>query len=110
MVPGDLIEWVYDGTDIPVACNEEVYSSTMKTYVPVGSDMVHMLMHRDGETYYWLNQMGLFYAGEDDLYTRLLNDSYEKVALRVRVVLCQDRIYWRYETRRRDISQTHKIW
>jgi len=64
--PGDLIEWVYEYDSFLAVEGEELYSSIEKRYVPIGSNLVHMCIDIDDETYSWLNEKGLFHAHVDD--------------------------------------------
>ena len=63
MKPGDMIEWVYcdKSTVLP---REEIYSSTMKNWIPV--DEPSLLISITKDEYMWLNSKGLFHALVDD--------------------------------------------
>ena len=58
--PGDLIEWLrpYNGSDI---CEyEEMWSLTMKKYVPIGK--LALCIHVDDDVYSWLVDGRVFNA------------------------------------------------
>jgi hypothetical protein len=65
MKPGDLIEWAYNRNFLPVRKNEELWSTPMKRWIPIG---VHpmMLISITDEFCYWLTPDGLFHARRDD--------------------------------------------
>jgi len=68
--PGDLIEWIHGYTENPITLvgeDEEFYSSIQDADVPVGSNLVHMCVYNDGETYSWLNERGVFRAHIHDV-------------------------------------------
>jgi hypothetical protein len=64
--PGDLIEWAYEATDRPVSVDERLWSTPLQRYVPIGSDMIHMLVAVDSDHIMWFNSRGLFHARVDD--------------------------------------------
>ena len=66
MKPGDIIEWVYKQTDKLVAEDEELWSTPMSRWVPIGSSLVHTLISINDERISWLNEKGLFHARVDD--------------------------------------------
>lgn len=68
MVPGDLIEWFYESSREVVDRSEELWSSLLKQWVPIGSSHVHTLVSIDKEQISWLNEKGLFHARVDDVY------------------------------------------
>ena len=66
MKPGDMIEWVYKNSNQRVYHNEQLWSSTMCCYVPIGE--LSLLVSITDEIYVWLNPntIGLFHARVDD--------------------------------------------
>jgi hypothetical protein len=64
MFPGDMIEWAYTANDKVVRKDEELWSSTMIQWVPIGHPA--LLVHVDEHTYSWLTPKGLFHARVDD--------------------------------------------
>jgi hypothetical protein len=65
MKPGDLIKWYYDHNNEIVRTNEELWSSLMQKWVPIG--IVSTLLHQDNKTYSWINSKGCFRARVDDI-------------------------------------------
>jgi hypothetical protein len=82
--PGDLIEWSYRHIDKPVYPDEELWSSTEKKWVPIGSGMTHLCVSCDEETITWLNEKGLFHARVDDTRVRRCRRALKGVIPRVR--------------------------
>lgn len=68
MVPGDLIEWVYKSSHMVVDKDEEMWSTLMHDWVPIGSGLVHTLISIDNEQITWMNEEGLFHARTDDAW------------------------------------------
>ena len=66
MKPGDLIEWTYKSNGQPVIVGEELWSTPLKRWVPIGGEQVHLLISITDETIVWLNDKGLFHARVDD--------------------------------------------
>jgi hypothetical protein len=64
IVPGDMIEWVYNSNKRRVDVNEQLYSTVMKQWVSIGRPA--LLIHIDEHTYSWLSPTGLFHARVDD--------------------------------------------
>ena len=64
IVPGDVIEWVYKFDGVAVLSNEELWSSTMECWVPIGGTA--LLISVDDETYSWLGPEGFLRARADD--------------------------------------------
>jgi len=64
MKPGDLIEWYYEYNKQPVLQNEELWSSLMNCWIPIG--IISTLLQQDSETYSWINSKGCFHARVDD--------------------------------------------
>ena len=62
--PGDMVEWVYQSTGKPVKKDEELYSTTMEDWVPIGAPV--FLVAATDETFSWLTPKGLFHARVDD--------------------------------------------
>lgn len=69
MKPGDMIEWV-DKTSTLVHKREELWSSVMYKWVPVGGT-THLLIALNDDNLTWLNDKGLFHARVDDTGGRL---------------------------------------
>jgi hypothetical protein len=80
--PGDLIEWAYRRDGKPVSEDEELWSSVEQRWVPIGPDLTHLCVSRDGKTITWLNEKGLFRVHKDDITT------YKSFPTRVEVVPC----------------------
>lgn len=66
MVPGDIIEWIYEGTHMKVGQNATLWSSKMKYWAMVGSQHTHVLVSINGEQITWMNDHGLFVARRGD--------------------------------------------
>ena len=66
MKPGDLIEWIYDYNLSPADEREMLWSTVEMRYVPIGCELVHMLISCDNMTYSWLNGRGIFCASVND--------------------------------------------
>ena len=66
MKPGDLIEWIYDYNLSPADEREMLWSTVERRYVPIGCELVHLLISCNTETYSWLNQRGIFSASVHD--------------------------------------------
>jgi hypothetical protein len=64
--PGDLIKWINEATDQHISVDEELWSTPLCRYVPIGSKFVHMLMAIDNDHITWFNSRGIFYAHVDD--------------------------------------------
>lgn len=64
-VPGDLIEWVYNSSNVVVSEDEIFWSSTMNQFVPIGCPA--LLISYTGDKCSWLSKKGLF-SGECNLY------------------------------------------
>lgn len=67
MNPGELIEWMFESSREVVAKDEELWSSLLKQWVPIGSGLVHTLISIDSEQIMWMNEEGLFRARVDDV-------------------------------------------
>jgi hypothetical protein len=65
MKPGDLIEWSYKHNKKLVYSDEEIWSTIMKCWVPIG--IVSTLLHCDKKTYSWFNSKGCFRVRVDDV-------------------------------------------
>jgi hypothetical protein len=70
MKPGDLIEWVYKCNSKPVHESEQIWSTPMQCWIPVGIHPTILTSITD-EFYVWLNPNGLFHARMDDTYARV---------------------------------------
>ena len=68
--PGDIIEWVHNQDDKPVNEQEELYSTPMNRWVPIGSRLIHTLISIDDEQIAWVNEKGLFHARRNNIGTR----------------------------------------
>ena len=64
--PGDLIEWIYTREKRLVIADETLWSRIENSYVPIGSNLVHICVAVDDEAYSWLNEKGLFHACKHD--------------------------------------------
>jgi hypothetical protein len=65
--PGDLIEWVYNYSNLLVYPGERLWSSVKKEWVPIGRELTHLCVSCDDKTITWLNEKGLFLARKDDM-------------------------------------------
>jgi hypothetical protein len=65
MKPGDLIEWVYKRNSKPVHESEQIWSMSMKNWIPISVRPAVLISITD-EFYVWLNPNGLFHACRDD--------------------------------------------
>ena len=72
MKPGDTIEWTYKFSGMLVHKDEILWSNADGRYVPIGGEMVHLLVSVNDETYSWINEKGLFHARVDDSVGRRL--------------------------------------
>jgi hypothetical protein len=83
MKPGDLIEWVYKRNSQPVRENEQLWSTPMNRWIPIG---VHpmMLISITDEFYSWLTPEGLFHARVDDMATNNRRERELRVVPRAR--------------------------
>ena len=85
--PGDMIEWTYKSNSKVVVTEEEIWSTPLERWVPIGGDMVHLLISITGDTIVWLNSKGLFHARVDDTLARLLGEARRRVVPREHVVV-----------------------
>ena len=85
MVPGNIIEWTYKRNGRRVINREQLWSTLMKRWVPIGSSLVHTLVSIDGERISWLNEEGCFYAHVDDLEPTAAALTYGQVVPRKRI-------------------------
>ena len=94
MKPGDMIEWVYKNSNQRVYHNEQLWSSTMRCYVPIGE--LSLLVSITDEIYVWLNPntIGLFHARVDDCEVQIARPHYGKIVPRARVLMtfCEYRV------------------
>ena len=97
MKPGDLIEWAYVHSGETVLKEEIMWSSVNGCYVPVGSDMSHMVISYHDEVLTWVNDRGVFqsYVGESG------RKSKSQLPIRIfpRILLWLHNIYYSRETR-----------
>lgn len=86
MVPGDVIEWTQTikRHKFNVPMDTFLWSSTMHRYVPIGSNLTHILVSIDNERMSWLNERGLFHAYVDDTSPGLIDHLGRKVLSRKR--------------------------
>jgi hypothetical protein len=68
MKPGDMIEWVYKFNKSPVLSSEELWSTPMQRWVPIGKPA--LLVGLTFEQYFWLLPKGLFHARVNDIRRR----------------------------------------
>lgn len=68
MNPGDLIEWFYNDNDKAVNKDEELWSSSMQRWVPIGGTA--FLISTAWKKYTWLSKEGLFSAEAINHVTR----------------------------------------
>jgi len=68
MKPGDLIEWMCKSNNELVISDEELWSTPMQAHVPIGSNMLHLLVSITDEHIYWFNEKGFFHARVDDAW------------------------------------------
>jgi hypothetical protein len=61
MKPGDLIEWVYKSDSQSVNKHEELWSTPLRRWVPIGIQPAILVSITD-EFYSWLTTRGLFHA------------------------------------------------
>jgi hypothetical protein len=64
MKPGDLIEWYYNSPKKLVIQTEQLWSSLMQQWIPIG--IISTLLYQDKETYGWTNSKGCFCARMND--------------------------------------------
>jgi hypothetical protein len=64
MKPGDLIEWFYRCDDCAVLVNEQLWSSTMRDWVPICG--VNLLIGTADGTLTWLHSTGGMYRARTD--------------------------------------------
>lgn len=64
---GNLIKWMYVRRHVVEPVDDDyMYSTTMKEFVPIGTNHVHLIIRNDGETYTWMNSFGIFHAHVND--------------------------------------------
>lgn len=63
---GDRIEWTYKRNGRLVTGREQLWSTIMNCYVPIGSSLIHTLVSIDDEQITWVNEEGCFHARVDD--------------------------------------------
>ena len=83
MRPGEIIEWAYKYSGEPVT-KEKLWSSVEDRWVPIGSELMHVLVSIDDETMTWMNEKGLFHARVDDTRRGPLRQSTAPVVPRAR--------------------------
>lgn len=67
IVPGDMIEWVYEYNNAVVDKNENLWSSTMNQFIPIGAPSLLISVTED--KFSFLSEKGLFHALRTDLWT-----------------------------------------
>ena len=82
MKPGDMIEWVDRSSGNVIRHNEEIWSTPMKQWVPVGG--IAFLISITEDTYMWLSDKGLFHARVDDIQKARVSMAQAGVVPRVR--------------------------
>jgi hypothetical protein len=82
--PGDLIEWIYEGSYKLVSHDEKLWSTLLQRYVPIGSELVHILIAVDNDRLVWLNSKGLFHANIADARTNVRTNAARWVVPRSR--------------------------
>ena len=58
--PGDLIEWVFVGGNGRVPAEELAWSTVLDSWVPIGSQHMHMVVAVNDDEILWINDLGLF--------------------------------------------------
>ena len=64
MKPGDMIEWAYKSSGNVVTPDEELWSTPMQQWVPIGCEALLISITKD--MYMWLSDKRLFHARVDD--------------------------------------------
>lgn len=64
MKPGDMIEWVYKHNSTVVDKDEELWSTLMYKWIPIGTPAI--LISVTEHECFWLSEKGLFSASSDD--------------------------------------------
>ncbi len=67
MLPGDLIEWLYQRDRRAVPPTEQLWSEPMQQWVPIGGRM--LLVSIDDKQISWLHSTGLYFADITDTLT-----------------------------------------
>jgi hypothetical protein len=83
MKPGDLIEWVYQYNSQPVLENQELWSTPMQRYIPIGVQPAVLISITD-EFYSWLTPNWLFHARVDDVFAPVTRERFRRVIPRAR--------------------------
>lgn len=65
--PGDFVDWIYRTSRQLVSENEEIWSSTMMSFVPVGKSIIHIVVDIDDNEITWINGKGLFSSKIDSI-------------------------------------------
>jgi len=84
MKPGDFIEWTYRSDDKIVTPNEKLWSTPMQAWVPIGSNVLHLLVSITYNHIYWFNEKGFFHARVDDASSPLTSGASNWVLPRAR--------------------------
>ena len=90
MKPGDFIEWVYKSNGRLVVEGEELWSTTLQKWVPIGRSnnlLISIHEENDKQVIMWLNDKGLFRACVDDTDSSRCSNGALKVVPRVRDTL-----------------------
>lgn len=85
MQPSDMIEWTYKRNGRRVINREQLWSTLMKQWVPIGSGPIHTLISIDGERITWMNEEGCFCACMDDFEPTAAALTYGQVVPRKRI-------------------------
>ncbi len=84
MKPGDMIEWIYKSSGNVVVPDEEIWSTPMKRWVPIGGQALLISIVKD--VYVWLSDKRLFHARVDDTFTAHSSLSTVRVVPRTKTV------------------------
>jgi hypothetical protein len=72
VLPGDMFEWVYVYNSSPVVPKEQLWSTPLQRWVPIGGRN-NLLIAITDEIIMWLSDKGLFSARADDRVPLLLD-------------------------------------
>ena len=84
MNPGDLFDWAYKYNNERVRENEQLWSSTMNQWVPIGGPEPMLCIGITDEMIVWLSASGLFHARVDDTSSRRFMANPQEVVPRAR--------------------------
>ncbi len=60
--PGDLFQWVYKSSNIPIAEDASIYSHTVNKYVPSGG--LCLCIGTTDELFFWICKYGVFHTSK----------------------------------------------